>query len=156
MVCRTMYSWSARCAPAECSRYLNGNTQEGKGGVERSRGEVSYRESFPQENSLFWRVGEILVGNRESIDFCTPINHYYWNVPEGMRRMNQLHTHTHTQCQTFSLFFFFLEREKGNKDRRKVEREREQKQKEKEEKKGKKGMNELWKQFIIPFTYIMN
>lgn len=135
---------------------MNGNTQEGKGGVERSRGEDSYRESFLQENSLFWRVGEILVGNRESIDFCTPINHYYWNVPEGMRRMNQLHTHTHTQCQTFSLFFFFLEREKGNKDRRKVEREREQKQKEKEEKKGKKGMNELWKQFIIPFTYIMN
>lgn len=152
-----MYSWSARCAPAECSRYLNGNTQEGKGGVERSRGEVSYRESFLQENSLFWRVGEILVGNRESIDFCTPINHYYWNVPEGMRRMNQLHTHIHTHNAKLSpFFFFFLEREKGNKDRRKVEREREQKQKEKEEKKGKKGMNELWKQFIIPFTYIMN
>lgn len=153
-----MYSWSARCAPAECSRYLNGNTQEGKGGVERSRGEDSYRESFLQENSLFWRVGEILVGNRESIDFCTPINHYYWNVPEGMRRMNQLHTHihTHTMPNFLPIFFFFLEREKGNKDRRKVEREREQKQREKEEKKGKKGMNELWKQFIIPFTYIMN
>lgn len=77
-------------------------------GVERSRGEVSYRESFLQENSLFWRVGEILVGNRESIDFCTPINHYYWNVPEGMRRMNQLHTHIHTHNAKLSPFFFFF------------------------------------------------
>lgn len=123
MVCRTMYSWSARCAPAECSRYLNGNTQEGKGGVERSRGEDSYRESFLQENSLFWRVGEILVGNRESIDFCTPINHYYWNVPEGMRRMNQLHTHIHTHTMPNFLPIFFFPRKRKRKQRQEKGRE---------------------------------
>lgn len=61
-------------------------------------------------------MGGILVGNSKSTDFCTPINHYYWNVPEGIRRMNQLHTQPN----------FEMEKEKRKKrgKRKKIKRGR--------------------------------
>lgn len=69
---------------------MNREAQEGEGGVKQRRRFCTERSAT--RKLPFWRVGGILDGNSKSTDFCTPINHYYWNVPEGIRRMNQLHT----------------------------------------------------------------